>query len=72
MNTANEQGDICVRIHKGAYIYICDDTKTFYWENCNGVVGGDDFDNVDDCMSDIDADEDYRKKRLRGPYAYLG
>lgn len=57
-----------MKSYRGAYI-VRDDDGTWYWEDINGVVGGDKFDSVDDCILDIDAAEAHREKYLRGPFA---
>jgi hypothetical protein len=64
--------DIIIGKHNGAMIFCDEDTGYYYWEDANGVVGGEDFDAITDCMSDIDAQREYETKALENPMAHIG
>ena len=42
--------DIIIGKHHGAMIFADENTGAYYWEDANGVVGGEDFDTITDCM----------------------
>jgi hypothetical protein len=65
----NPEGDTLARKYRGAFIWLSAENQDYFWDDVNGVVGGDGFDSVDDCILDIDAAEAHREKYLRGPFA---
>lgn len=56
-----------VRQYRGCKIYEDVDQETFYWENQKGVVIGEGFETIDECINDIDSEAEYAKKG-----AYIG
>ena len=54
--------------YQGAYI-VHDDDGSWYWEDVNGVIHGEDFETVEECKKDIEADNAHREKFNRGPFA---
>ena len=43
---------------------VRDDDGFYYWEDVNGVVRGEGFSSVQECIADIDEDERYTEKTL--------
>jgi hypothetical protein len=65
------EDDTFLRKYKNAQIYYSCEGIGYYWEEPNGVVGGEDFDNIDDCLADIDAQRAQEEKALTKPMAYI-
>lgn len=49
--------------HKHGWI-IRDDDGSYYWEDVHGVVRGEDFNSVEECVNDIDEDQRYTDDKL--------
>ena len=43
---------------------IRNDDGSYYWEDVYGVVRGEDFSSVQECVNDIDEDQKYTSERL--------
>jgi len=56
--------DTHISNYKHGSIYLSSYTLDYYWENAFGVIVGEGLDSIDDCKSDIDADQEYSDKKL--------